>query len=104
LSFPRFPAKVTSPSDLPTFVIVHCQRVVFEFTTYAPLSEASWMEATRRSMTTGPVFRVSIGQIGQRVAALPVAAVREIIRILKRMTNRENQTGIRDRRSFSMLE
>jgi len=41
LSFPRFPAKVPSPSDLPTFVIVHCQRVVFEFT------------------------------IGQRVAALP---------------------------------
>ena len=41
LSFPRVPAKVPSPSDLPTFVIVHCQRVVFEFT------------------------------IGQRVAALP---------------------------------
>ena len=35
LSFPRVPAKVPSPSDLPTFVIVHCQRAVFEFTTYA---------------------------------------------------------------------
>jgi hypothetical protein len=59
LSFPCFPAKVPSPSDLPTFVNVHCQCVVFEFTTYALVSclRASWMEATRRSMTTGPVFR-----------------------------------------------
>jgi hypothetical protein len=32
---------------MPTFVIVHCQRVVFEFTTYALAGRlrASWMEA-----------------------------------------------------------
>jgi hypothetical protein len=33
LSFPRVPTKVPSPSDLPTFVIVHCQLWFVEFTT-----------------------------------------------------------------------
>jgi hypothetical protein len=34
LSFPRVPAKVPSPSDLPTFVIAHRQPWFVEFTTY----------------------------------------------------------------------
>jgi hypothetical protein len=33
LSFPRVPAKVPSPPDLPTFVIVHCEPWFVEFTT-----------------------------------------------------------------------
>lgn len=46
-SLPRYPAKVHSPSHLRTLLIVYCQRVVFEFTTYALASRlrVSWMEA-----------------------------------------------------------
>jgi hypothetical protein len=35
LTFPRAPAKVPLPSDLPTFVIVHLQLWFVELTAYA---------------------------------------------------------------------
>jgi deazaflavin-dependent oxidoreductase (nitroreductase family) len=35
LSVPRAPAKLPSPFDLPTFIIVHCQSWFVEFTTDA---------------------------------------------------------------------
>jgi len=47
LPFPRVPAKVPSPSDLPTFVIVHCQPWFVEFVEFTTDALGSRLRASR---------------------------------------------------------
>jgi len=54
-SLPDAPAKVRSQPDVPTLVIVYCQRMVFEFTSYA-LASRQWQAGWRRGSRRWPQF------------------------------------------------